>query len=120
MAATTEFVEGLRGRVIRYQKCLDCDAAQTLVRHACTKCGSLRLLWRNSEGRGTVFAATVVHRAPSDDFRPLAPYTLVLVDLDEGARLMAHGAPGLAIGDRVAATFFEHGARTLVRFRPEP
>ena len=48
-------------------------------------------------------SVTVVTRAPSDSVRALAPYTLLLVDLDEGTRVMAHGTPGLAIGDRVSA-----------------
>ena len=104
---------------LRYQACMDCGAPQTLSRHACRRCGSARLEWRASKGRGSVFAVTVVSRAPSDDFRPLVPYTLVLVDLDEGFRLMGHAQPGVAIGHRVAADFFKHGERTLVRFGPE-
>lgn len=110
------FVAGLDRGQLRYQSCLDCGAAQTLPRYACRKCGGTRLEWRQASGRGTVHAVTVVMRAPSDDFRPLAPYTLVLVELEEKARLMGHAEPGVAIGDRVAADFFKHGERTLVRF----
>ena len=113
------YVEGLAAGVIRYQACLACGAAQTLPRYACRRCGATRLEWRDSKGSGTVHAVSVVMRAPSDDFRPLAPYTLVLVDLDERARVMAHAQPGVAIGDRVAATYFKHGDRHLVRFRPD-
>jgi uncharacterized OB-fold protein len=112
------YVSGLEQGILRYQACLDCGAAQTLPRYACRRCGSTRLEWRDCKGRGTVYAATVVTRAPSDDFRPLAPYTLVLVDLDEKSRVMAHAQAGAAIGDRVEATYFRHGDRTLVRFRP--
>jgi uncharacterized OB-fold protein len=112
------YVEGLDAGVIRYQACLACGAAQTLPRYACRRCGAPRLEWRDSKGRGTVHSVSVVMRAPSDDFRALAPYTLVLVDLDEKPRVMAHAQPGVAIGDRVEATFFKHGDRSLVRFRP--
>ena len=59
---------------------------------------------------------TSVARAPSEEFRPLAPYALALVDLDEGARLMGHAAPGLAIGDPVGVEFFRFAGRTLIRF----
>jgi uncharacterized protein len=110
------FVEGLDRGELRYQACLHCGAAQTLPRYACRMCGGTRLEWRVASGRGTVYATTVVMRAPSDDFRPLAPYTLALVELEEKARLMGHAEPGIAIGDRVAADFFKHGERTLVRF----
>ena len=113
------YVEGLAAGVLRYQACLQCGAPQTLPRYACRCCGGTRLEWRDAKGSGAVHAVSVVMRAPSDEFRPLAPYTLVLVDLDEGVRVMAHAEPGVAIGDRVAATYFKHGDRTLVRFRPD-
>jgi uncharacterized OB-fold protein len=101
---------------MKYQACLECGSPQTLERFACRKCGSTRLEWRPASGGGTVYASTVVVRAPSDEFRGLAPYTLVLVDLDEGVRRMGHAAPGLAIGDRVRAGVFEFNGRTLVKF----
>jgi len=69
-----------------------------------------------SQGRGRVYALTRVERAPTDEFRALAPYVILLVDLDEGYRMMAHGAPDLAIGDRVVVRFFEHQGRSLPRF----
>jgi uncharacterized protein len=111
------FVEGVAIGELRYQMCVECGGVQRLARHACRCCGSTRLEWRTSAGCGTVFATTVVARAPSPAFHPLVPYTLALVDLDEGARLMAHAEPGIAIGDRVVAGFFEHDGQTLVRVR---
>ena len=111
------FVEGLARGVLRYQQCVNCSAAQKLARYACRACGSTRLEWKDSAGSGTVFATSVVTRAPSDAYKPLAPYTLVLVDLDEGARLMGHAEPGVVIGERVAAGFFEHDGRRLIRFQ---
>jgi uncharacterized OB-fold protein len=101
--SATPFLDGLANGVLRYQRCMACQAPQTLSRYACTRCGSRHLAWQDAAGTGTVYAATVVNRAPSDVFRALAPYLLVLVDLDEGPRLMAHGTPGLKIGDRVCA-----------------
>lgn len=77
----------------------------------------MSLSWVDAAGRGTVYAVTVVTRAPSDEFRSLAPYTLVLVDLEEGSRVMAHGVPGLAIGDKVSACGFVHAGKPLIRFQ---
>ena len=111
------FVEGLARGVLRYQRCMKCGTAQKLARYACRACGSTRLEWKDSAGGGIVFATSVVSRAPSDAYKPLVPYTLVLVDLDEGARLMAHAEPGIAIGERVRAGFFEHEGRRLIRFQ---
>ncbi len=80
------------------------------------RCGSAKLEWGVALGTGTVYALTRVERAPTDDFRALAPYVIVLVDLDEGLRMMAHGAHGLRIGQGVRVGFFEHGGRSLPRF----
>ena len=112
------YAEGVEKHVLRYQRCAECGAAQTLARYACTRCGSTTLHWRDAAGTGIVYATTVIMRAPSDAFRALVPYTLVLVDLDEGPRLMAHAQAGVRIGDRVSADYFTHEGRALVRFRP--
>jgi len=111
------FADGLARGELAYQACSQCGATQKLARYACRTCGSTALTWKTSSGKGVVYATTVVSRAPSDGFKPLVPYTLVLVDLDEGARLMGHAQAGVAIGDKVAAGFFEHDGRRLIRFR---
>lgn len=63
--------------------------------------GATELEWRISAGLGTVHAVTVVH--PRDQ----APYNVVLVDMDEGFRLMSRveGDPARPprIGMRVKA-----------------
>lgn len=112
------YVDALaRGEVV-YQRCADCGAAQRLARFACTACGGTRLQWLRAAGEGTVFAVSVVARAPSEEFKPLAPYGLALIDLDEGARLMGHAPVDLRIGERVRAEVFTLGERRLLRFRP--
>jgi uncharacterized OB-fold protein len=110
------FWNGCAEGELRYQRCSACAALQSYPRICCLHCGAPGLEWRAARGWGTVYALTRVERAPSDEFRALAPYVIVLVDLDEGCRMMAHGAPGLAIGDRVRVRFFEHGGRHLPRF----
>ncbi len=116
MSIAEPFKEGLGHQIVRYQVCETCAYVQTLARYACQRCGNSRMVWRDASGNGTVRAVTVVARAPSEDFRPLAPYTLVLVQLDEGPRLMAHAEPGIQIGARVTATVFEYVGRPLLRF----
>jgi len=49
----------------------------------CPSTGSDQLEWRVSKGLGTVYSTTVVH--PPEG----APYTVALVDCDEGFRLMS-------------------------------
>ena len=60
----------------------------------CPRCGARDLAWEESAGGGTVYSATTVHSREGE-------YGLCLVDLDEGVRVMAAGAP--EIGSRVDA-----------------
>jgi uncharacterized protein len=82
-----------------YQHCTDCSAAVFYPRVLCPFCGSEALEWRESVGRGTVYASTVVHSRNRD------PRSVVLVDLDEGFRMMSRveGVPAeeVEIGTRV-------------------
>ena len=67
-----------------------------------------QLTWTVSAGRGTVYAATAVH-AREDD-----PRGIVLVDLDEGIRMMSRvvgiAARDVTIGQRVAVCFSDPDA----------
>jgi uncharacterized OB-fold protein len=83
-----------------YQRCTDCSAAVFYPRTLCPVCGSGVLEWRVSAGRGTVYATTAVHSRNRD------PRNVVLVDLDEGFRMMSRveGVPAeqVMIGTRVS------------------
>ena len=110
------FWQGCAAGTLRYQRCGACGRAQFYPRLFCARCGGATD-WAVSAGCGTVYAVTRVSRAPSADFAALVPYDILLVDLDEGFRMMAHGAPGLAIGERVRVSFRAHGERALPYFR---
>ena len=112
------FTTGLNEGVLRYQRCTHCGHAQTPTRLACARCGDAALQWQDASGNGAVVAASVVSRAPSDEFLALAPYLLVLVQLAEGPCVMGHAAPGTAIGEAVKAGTVAHGERRLLRFSP--
>ena len=101
---------------IGYQRCEACAAAQFFPRERCEACGSAHLAVATSAGTGTIFSITVVHRPPSPALQAFAPYGIALVDLDEGVRLMAHADPGLAIGEKVVATFAAFGDRATPKF----
>lgn len=90
---------------IVYQQCPSCHARWYFQRRFCPRCGCGEPSLQQASGRGTVYALTTVHRAPTEAMRAYAPYTVLLVDAEEGFRLMAHGAPDLAIGDPVRAAY---------------
>ena len=114
------FFQGLEQGEVRYQVCAGCSAVQSTPRRTCRRCRSPRLDWRRSAGRGVVYATTLVHQAPSVELSALVPYTLAVVDLDEGARLVAHAAAEVEIGSRVTVEFFSLARRTLICVRPDP
>ena len=94
---------------IVYEQCADCRCLWYFPRAFCPRCGSRHIAVHESSGRGTVHAATLVERAPSKALQAFAPYRVVLVEAEEGFRLMAHGALDLGIGDAVTARFRPFG-----------
>ena len=89
----------LQNGKLGYQRCADCSAAVFYPRVLCPVCGSGALEWLESAGRGTVYATTAVHSRDRD------PRNVVLVDLDEGFRMMSRiedvPAQEVEIGTRV-------------------
>jgi uncharacterized OB-fold protein len=99
-APVTAYRRHLENGKLAYQRCADCSAAVFYPRVLCPVCGSGALEWRESAGRGTVYATTAVHSRDRD------PRNVALVDLDEGFRMMSRveGVPAeeVEIGTRVS------------------
>lgn len=105
---------------IAYQRCDACKYVWYFRRDFCPNCGVTDQEMRQASGSGRVYALSLVHRAPSEALRELAPYLIVMIDMDEGFRLMAHGDPSLAIGDRARARFVDFGGKVVPRFEKDP
>src|SRR5690554_1341792 len=101
---------------LAYESCRSCGHKQAFVRGFCARCGSDDLEWRAAAGGGRLVAQSVVHRAPTPDYREKVPYAIALVDLDEGLRVMGHADLDLKPGERVSLSFAPHGERSLPRF----
>ena len=69
--------------------CGDCERYWHMQPQRCPGCHSTQLRSEPVRGAGRIATYTVVHRPPFARFRNAAPYILALVDLDEGARMMA-------------------------------
>lgn len=111
--ARADWTEG-EPRIV-YQHCASCRRTWYFRRSFCPHCGAVDPEVRGALGTGTVYAVSLVHRAPTPEWRTHTPYLIVLIDIDEGFRMMAHGAHELEIGDRVEASF-ERLADRLVPF----
>ena len=98
-ASAVTYRRYLENGKLGYQRCADCSAAIFYPRVLCPDCGSEALEWRESTGRGTVYATTAIHS------RNREPRNVVLIDLDEGFRMMSRvdGVPAeeVEIGTRV-------------------
>jgi len=105
---------------IVYQCCESCERVWYFRRDFCPNCGLSDPKLCQASGTGRVYAQSLVHRAPSEALRALAPYLVAMIDMDEGFRMMAHGDPSLVIGDRVRANFVDFGGRAIPRFEKEP
>jgi uncharacterized protein len=101
---------------LSYQRCRACRNIWYFRRDFCPRCGTSELETLEASGRGTVYAATTVNRAPSEALRALAPYRILIVDAQEGFRLMAHGELDLSIGDAVSARFKKFGVLLIPHF----
>ena len=84
----TYFEEAKAGRLV-YQRCGGCKAVISYPRVVCPSCMSEDLQFVPSAGRGTIYSHTTLYRAGHPAFADDVPYTIVLVDLDEGARVIA-------------------------------
>ncbi|HEU5283589.1 MAG TPA: OB-fold domain-containing protein [Burkholderiales bacterium] len=109
-----DWTEG--GEGVAYQGCGGCGAVWYFHRTFCPRCGREAPEVRAAAGAGTVHAVTLVARAPTEELRAHAPYAIVLVDADEGFRMMAHGDNDLRIGDRVRCRFVTQAGRVMPHF----
>lgn len=101
---------------LAYQQCGGCGQIWYFRRSFCPHCGSERVAVKAASGRGTVYATTLVSRAPSEALRAFVPYKIILVDAEEGFRVMAHGERELVIGDSVTAQFRSFGPLLIPYF----
>jgi hypothetical protein len=103
-AETKPFWDGIAAGELRIQRCSGCGAAVFYPRAVCPHCFDGELTWIRAAGTGTIYSYTVAHRA-FGEFAAQAPFTVALVDLDEGVRMMTRivdARPGeVRIGARV-------------------
>lgn len=108
-ADSAGYFDGASNGLLLLQKCPKCASYQFPPRHLCQTCWHDELDWTESSGRGLVESLTVVHRAPTAEFRDKVPFIIVAVQLDEGVRmitnLVGEGAMSARIGDRVRVAF---------------
>ncbi len=94
-------------------RCRACETVFFYPRPACPACWSEELDWIESAGRGSIWSFSEVHVSfGGDAWKDELPYTVVIIELDEGVRLVSRlvDAPAdeVEVGARVRVTFGAH------------
>jgi len=116
------FFEAARQHRLVVQRCGACGALRFPARPVCSACMSRETEWVPVSGRGTVYTLAVMHQAIDPGFAAEVPYAVVLVELDEGVRMISNvvGMPAseIEIGMPVEVVFDELTPEvTLPKFR---
>lgn len=105
-------------------RCLDCGCLHFYPRAYCPHCSSADIAWEQVSGRATL-ESFVINHIPAPGYEDEAPYSIALVMLAEGIRLMCNivdveqTPEALSIGMALEVTFEERGSITIPQFRPE-
>ena len=123
---TQSFWEAAAKRRLVMQRCSDCQSWVWCPRPACVECGSEKLAWTPVNGRGRVFAFTVIREVVGRALRGFAgdiPYVTAWIDLEEGPRICSNivqcPIEKVTIGMPVEVVFEEASQGIfLPKFRP--
>jgi uncharacterized protein len=117
------YFEAARQHRLVMKKCTACNLMRYPPGSGCPWCMSLEWTWQEVSGKGTIYSYEIVVHAIQPGFRAVAPYPVVVVELDEqrgaptehdGLRLVANlvdsqfqpeGEHNVAIGKRVNVVF---------------
>src|SRR5260370_32091666 len=79
--------EGIARGELRIQRCAACTRYVFYPRSICPHCFSDWLSWVVASGNGTIYSYTVAHQ-PFGPFAREVPFTITIVQLEEGVRMM--------------------------------
>lgn len=117
------FWEAARRHELVVQRCRGCGTRRFPARDICSRCLSREADWASVTGRGTVFSFAIMHQVYHPGFADAVPYAVVVVELEEGARMVSNVVDcpvgEIAIGMPVEVVFEDvTGEVTLPKFRP--
>ena len=84
------FWDTARQRRLAVQRCRGCGAHRFPARDLCSRCLSREVEWVTVSGRGSVFSWAVMHQVYHPGFADQVPYAVVVVELEEGARVVSN------------------------------
>jgi uncharacterized OB-fold protein len=116
------FWDGARAGRLMLPRCPLCRFVIWYPRQFCPECGQAPVDWFEATGLGVIYSFTVVRRGEGA-YRDTPQYTLAIVELREGPRVLTNiidcDSAQLRIGQLVRAVFCNAGeSAALLRFRP--
>ena len=115
------FWEGCKRHELLVQRCTGCGVVRFWDQPMCPDCHATAGEAVRASGRGTVWSYTTTHHAFNRAWKDELPYTVVVVELDEGPRMTSNlvgGGAEVRIGARVEVAFDDVSPEvTLPKFR---
>jgi uncharacterized protein len=119
-AESGPFWAAAKKRTLLLPRCNACGKHWFPPSQRCAHCLSSDFEWRPSSGQGRIYSFVVFHRVYHPAFESDVPYTVAIVELDEGPRLLANivgAAPDeVRCDERVRVVFEERGDQAIPQF----
>ncbi len=119
-----QYFDALQAGALTFGECVDCERPHFYPRTICPHCNSENIQILEGSGRGEIYTFTTQYRAGHPSLNFSVPYTLVVVEMNEGYRMMADllgvEPQAVQIGSRVVAEIERPaGEYPIVHFRLE-
>jgi uncharacterized protein len=82
------FWDGCRDGHLTVQRCTACQKLRYPISPVCPHCTGRRWTWDPLAGTGAVYTFVVFRHAYNDAWRDRVPYTVAIVELDEGVMML--------------------------------
>ena len=89
-AASAPFWEAAARHELLVQRCAGCGEFRHPPRPMCPRCSSFEHTWERASGRARVWSWVVAHNPVLPAFADRVPYNVVVVELDEGVRMIGN------------------------------
>jgi len=116
------FWDALKQGQLTFQRCTGCGHAWLPARSECPQC--LGATWQRepAKGEATLVSWVVYHQPYHPAFSKRLPYTVAIVQLDEGPRMITNivstDPKQLRIDQRLALQIEQDGTLAVPRFKP--
>ena len=108
---TKPFWDSAKEGVLRLQRCQSCRKFQHPPFATCVNCVSTDLKFEAVEGKGSIYAYTIMYHTGDKRFASAVPYASIIVELDDAPGALMAGNlldaeyTEAKVGKRVAVTF---------------